>query len=122
MDGHYELTLTCALSPRAHPSPCSWFVSHRRQKAADLSDAHAMALRRLQRQGALQWLKVGLARRQQRLSQLAMHQVREAAGKVTYSLFLTRMSLRHTRCLDLVPKAPIFERMSFAQVKPYSMY
>jgi hypothetical protein len=54
-----------------------WYLAERQRKKADEADALAMHQRYYQRMGVEAWLRVGLARRQERLANLAQTQVRQ---------------------------------------------
>ena len=54
-----------------------WYRGYRRAKAEEMAAARAMHLRQLQREGAAQWLAVGLWRRTQRLQAMGQQKVWE---------------------------------------------
>ncbi len=56
--------------------PARWYLGYRRAKAADRAAARAMFTRRLHREGATQWLAVGLWKRRMRLEALAEKKVK----------------------------------------------
>lgn len=54
---------------------CSWYRDQRVYKAADYAAAQALHTTHLLREGAVQWLRVGMWRRQNRLQRVAEQQV-----------------------------------------------
>ncbi len=72
-------------------------MGHRHAKARDKQEALELHALMLQRQGAAQWLRVGLARRQQRLAHLAATQAELLARELLLVAPYARRWRRHAR-------------------------